>query len=132
MVRRAADDYLGAGQELTFESVDIRGSLSEWYFFADRLENQYEILRTEHWTLIDYANRIPAAPGLNIALASPVMKKLPKSKFPFDQSALLTDPVLEALLANYLIRLKFVASQAQEQQERQARLLVSIDAVIAE
>ena len=132
VVRRAADDYLGAGQELTFENVDIRSSLSEWYFFADRLENQYEILRTEHWTLIDYANRIPAAPGLNTALANPEMKKHPKSKFPFDQSALLTDPVLEALLANYLIRLKFVASQAQEQQERQARLLAAIDAVIAE
>ena len=131
VVRRAADDYLGAGQELTFENVDIRGSLSEWYFFADRLENQYEILRTEHWTLVDYANRIPAAPALNMALASPVMKKHPKSKFPFDQPALLTDPVLEALLANYLIRLKFVGLSARELQEKQAGLLASIDGFIA-
>jgi hypothetical protein len=132
LVRRAANDYLAAGGKNTPGYVSLRESLSEWYFYSDRLENQYEILRTEHWTLTDYLNRKPAAPALKITKANPVMKRHPDSKFPFDQSAVLTDPVLESLLASYLIRLEFVVAQALEQQERQANLLTLIDAVVAE
>jgi hypothetical protein len=132
LVRRAADDYLAAGRESTSRDAHIRQSLAEWYFHSDRLENQYTILRTEHWTLNDHLNRIPAAPALKLVKANPIMAKHPESKFPFDQSALLTDPVLESLLANYLIRLEFVLLQALEQQERQTTLLTSIDYVVAE
>ncbi len=132
LVRRAANDYLAAGGRNKSGDVSIRESLSEWYFHSDRLENQYQILRTEHWTFIDYLNRIPTAPALKIAKANPVMKRHPDSQFPFDPSALLTDPVLENLLATYLIRLEFVVARALGEQERQADLLTLIDAVVAE
>ncbi len=132
LVRRAVDDYLATNGTTTYGDVTIRESLSEWYFFSDRLENQYEILRTEHWTLNDYLNRIPEAPATRTTMSNPVMKKHPDSKFPFEPRALLTDPILESLLANYLIRLEFVVAQASEQQARQARLLALIEAEVTE
>ena len=132
LVRRAANDYLAAGRETMSGNLNIRDSLSEWYHYSDRLENQYEILRLEHWTLHDYANRIPATPMLSTMSTNFVMSKHPGSKFPFDQAALLSDPVFESLLANYLIRVEFVLLQALEQQERQSDLLTSVDAIVAE
>jgi len=132
LVRRAANDYLATGRKTTSGDIDIRESLSEWHFYADRLENQYEILRIEHSTLNNYLNRIPVAPALKMLKASPFMKRHPESKFPFDQSVLLTDPVVESLLAHYLIRMELVLSQALEVQERQADLLTSIKAAVAE
>jgi len=109
LVRRAADDYLAAGRESTSRDTLIRESLSEWYFFGDRLENQYTILRTEHWTLNDYLNRIPVAPALVISKANPVMAKHPVSKFPFDQ---------------------FVVALSLKQQEIQTNLLDAIVAIV--
>ena len=132
LVRRATDDYLAASRGSTAEDIHIRQSLSEWYFYGDVLENQYKLLRTEHWTLTDFLSRIPGAPALRLVKANPVMAPHPDSKFPFDQSVLLTDPVVESLLANYLIRLEFVLVQAAAQQERQNTLLASINAFVAE
>ena len=132
LVRRAVDDYLAAGRESTPRDAEIRQLLSEWSFHADQLAYQYTILRTEHWTVTDHLNRIPAASALTLTKVNPVMAKHPDSRFPFDPNALLTDPVLESLSATYLIRLEFVVLQLKRQEERQAGLLALIETALAE
>lgn len=132
LIRRAAEDFLATGNVASSGQVEIRNSLSEWYSYGDNLEKQYEILREEHAKLIDYTYAKPAAPALRTMSGVAVMQSHPKSNFTYDQSELLDDPVVESLLAIYLIRLEFVIEQAIEHQERQASLLASINLITSE
>ena len=132
LVRRAAEDYLAAGNITSSGDADIRNLLSEWYSYGDKLEKQFEILRVEHAKLVDYTNTKTTVPGLHTISTVGVMQRHPKSKFPYDQSELLSDPMVETLLATYLIRLEFVIRLAAEHQERQSNLLISISSIASE
>ncbi len=135
LVTRAIDDFLAAGSSTSNASNarnEVNDKLSTWYYHADQLEGQYEILRQEHDALSQYSTANPRVPALGATGAVGAQLNLPKSKFPYDQSALMSDPVLESLLALYLIRLKFVMFVAKDLRTRNNELLEDIAAVLNE
>ena len=124
------EDFLASGTVDSSQSDDIRNSLSEWYFFGDNLNNQYDLLREAHSKLDDYTYTLSTAPRLHTMSEVSVMQDHPRSKFPFDHYALLADPRVENLLALYLLRMEFVTRDVNIYQERQANLLSSINLAI--
>lgn len=130
LIRSATDDFLASGTVVSSQTGDIRLSLSEWYFYGDNLEKQYELLREAHSKLADYGHNLSNAPTLHTLSEFSVMQDHPRSKFLFDQNAMLTDPIMENLFAIYLVRMEFVTGQVISYQERQTSLLSLINSAI--
>ena len=125
LLRNASENYLAAGDIDSAESVNIRYAVSEWYTYGDDLEKQYELLRVAHAALGVYSQDI--IPRLREIQLVPIMQGHPTSKFPYDQTAVLSDPKMESRLAIYLLRLEFVSRQARDLQTRHERLQAMID-----
>ena len=64
-----------------------------------------------------------AAPVLELDGAHPLMQNVRASRFQFDPSDLLSEPGLESRMSQYLVRLRFIQSQAVELLDQQAELL---------
>ena len=126
LVRGAADEYIAAGRSGKSGKAVIRESVADWYLRGDNLLGQYESLRVAHENIADYTSRIPEAPALANTSRYPEMQWHPDSSFPYDQSALLADPVVESLLAIYLLRMEFIVAQATRQQKWHGELIALI------
>jgi hypothetical protein len=130
LVRRAVDDYLSSGDPTTTDQAHVRDALLSWYAEADRIEQQYDLLRAEHGKLGDYINT--TIPGLHTASTLSVMEHHPRSKFPLNPDTTLSDPTAESLLANYLIRLEFISMRLNDYRDHQTELLDAIRATVDE
>lgn len=107
----ASEDYLAEGRLDTARNADVRNAIVDWYSQGDDLERQYNLLREAHANVGEYLTA--SMPMLHLHSANELMANHPRSKFPLDQAAVLSDPRTESLLAFYLIRLEFVTSQAE-------------------
>jgi len=87
---------------------------------VDDAEFQYGVLRHAHASFGPDVDDI--VPGHRLSSGHPWMAKHPKSKFPFDQRVLFSDPRLEGRLSNYLIRLEFTIEELQDLLEEQSQL----------
>ena len=66
---------------------------------------------------------LDAIPRLHLERAHPLMQDIQGSRFPLNQSDILTDPRFESRMSQYLIRLRFVQNLAADLVEHQAQLL---------
>ena len=121
LVRRAVDDYLGAGDATRTDQEGVREAIMSWYVEGDRIEQQYDLLRTEHSKLNDYTNS--TIPSAHTASTMAIMQDHPRSKFPFDPAIALSDPTAESLLTVYLIRLEFISTRLNRYRDRQDGLI---------
>jgi hypothetical protein len=121
MLRGASETYLAGDRVHAVRHNDVRKAISDWYAAGDDLERQYEWLREAHAVLGNYF--LDAIPRLHLERSSPLMQDIQASKFPFNQSTLLTDPRFESRMSLYIIRLRFVQSIAADLVEDQVRLL---------
>ena len=110
------------------ENLEVRQAISKWYASGTALEEQYERLRVAHANISTHLQ--DALPFLHTISANALMSDHPKSKFPFDQAAFLSDPKLESRLALYLIRMEFVADQAVYLEGLQIELVALIETTI--
>ena len=121
LTRDASQDYLAKGRIGTPSSANVRIAISEWYSSGDEVEKQYDLLRVAHANIGEYLSDV--IPTLHLDSANSVMARHPTSDFPFDQTALLSDPRLESRLSLYLIRLEFLTTMSTDLLEGQSRLL---------
>ena len=131
LLRRATDEYLASAETGKPGHDQFRDALSELYFSGDSLEGQYALLRSQHANLINYTSSLEKYPTLATMSRINIMREHPKSKFPFDPTAFLGDPLGESRLAIYMIRLEFVMSEMAYFQATQAEVLATIDAELA-
>ncbi|MEM1176126.1 MAG: hypothetical protein AAGA33_11425 [Pseudomonadota bacterium] len=127
---RAINEYLAAASEGDPEFAEIRDQLTEWSYRAERLSNQYDLLRQKHAKLTDYLIGNDEIPVLSTLPAWMSDAGLPSSSFPHDPSSLLDDVRLENLLGDYMIRLLFVDNMLDQQLQRQAELIRVISEAI--
>jgi len=124
LLRGASEMYLaGNGVDLT-RHHDMRDAIADWYAAGDELERQYAWLREAHATLGSYL--LDTVPRLSFERSHPLLGDLEVSRFPFDQSNVLSDPRFESRVSLYLIRLRFVQILATDLVESQAELLVHV------
>jgi hypothetical protein len=126
VLRGATQDYLATGKTGSLHHVEIRDALSAWHADADRLEDQYGLLRVAHKRINDYTEDL--VPSLYDVIGTGVVNQDLASKFPYNRRILLSDPFFESRLATYLIRLEFVSEQANDLLQDQAVLVSLINA----
>lgn len=129
LVHRATDEYLGAGSASTDERSGIRALLLAWYAEGDRIEQQYDLLRGRHEALVRYTTST-GEPVLASMGHLAIMQAHPKSRFPTDAAGTLADPVIESLLALYLVRMEFVSRRMIQYRDYQDDLLMAIREVV--
>jgi hypothetical protein len=120
LTRSASENFLATGNFDRTHNADIHQAVTEWYSLGGNLEKQYELLRNAHAMISEYIQ--DSIPTHHLISDAPIMAKHPKSKFPFDQTDMLSDPHLESRLAHYLIRMEFVRYQAKDLLERHEKL----------
>jgi len=119
--RGASERFLAGDLADAVGDNDVRNAIANWYTESDDLERQYSWLREAHAVLRDYL--MDAAPILKLDGSHPLMQDVQGSKFPFSPSDLLSDPDFESRMSQYVIRLRFVQSQAVDLVEQQPKLL---------
>ena len=128
---RAINEYLAAASQGNPEFSEIRDQLTEWAYRSERLENQYVILRQKHEAMTRYLVSMREVPVLSTLPDWMIAAGMPQSSFPTDLSGLLEDPLVENLLAEYMIRLLFVVNMLEQQLQRQEELIQLIDDTVA-
>lgn len=119
--RGASERFLAGDVADAVGDNDVRTAIARSYTESADLERQYSWLREAHAALRDYL--IDAAPILELDRSHPLMQDVQGSRFPFNPSDLLSDPDFESRMSQYLIRLRFVQSQAVDLVEQQPKLL---------
>jgi len=119
--RGASERFLAGDRADAVEDNVVRNAITKWYTDSGELERQYSWLREAHATLRDYL--VDAVPTLELDRSHPLMQDVQGSKFPFSLSDLLSDPDFESRMSQYLIRLRFVQSEAADLVEQQPKLL---------
>ena len=124
---RAINEYLAAASQGDPQFSEIRDRLTEWSYRSERVENQYVILRQKHAALTEHLISMRDMPALSTLPDWMIAAGMPESAFPADPSGLLKDPLVENLLADYMIRLLFVFNMLEQQLQRQEELIQLID-----
>lgn len=121
LLRGATEKYLSDALVERRSHDDVRKSIADWYAKGDDLERQYAWLREAHAGVGRYL--IDTVPMLHFDASHPDMQGTPSSRFPLNQSVLLSDPRFESRISFYLIRIRFVEDEASDLIELQAQLL---------
>lgn len=124
---RAIDEYLAAAAESDPEFAVIRDQLTEWLYRTERVSNQYDILRQKHSALTEHLLSIPELRVLGYLPNWMKAAGLPESRFPSDITVLLSDPIVENLLGDYMLRVVVLTSMLEQQIESLDKLADLID-----
>jgi len=124
MLRGASESYLAGDRVDAARHSNARKAIADWYAAGDDLERQHGWLREAHSELGTYLT--DAVPRLHLEKSHPLMQDIQGSRFPLNQSDLLSDPRFESRISQYLIRMRFVQSLAADLIEEQVQLLESI------
>ncbi|MFT5140449.1 MAG: hypothetical protein ACI9H8_002140 [Lysobacterales bacterium] len=128
LLQSAGSEFMATGLVAEETHAGIRVGLSEWFNDGNDLEQQYAMLREAHTNFMDHLNK--TTPIMHVTATNPVMSADIQSKFPFDPNLILTDPVTENLLGQYLIRMEFFRNEGKFFLEKQSELIKLVDSEI--
>jgi hypothetical protein len=121
LLRGASERYLAGDRVDAVRHIEVQKAIADWYAAAGDLERQYAWLREAHSVLGNYF--LDAVPRLHLERSHPIMQDIQDSRFPLNQSGLLSDPRFESRMSQYLIRIRFVQSAAADLVKQEAHLL---------